>query len=510
MSDASGIITDKKTRAIIIFCVVLATMMQTLDSTIANVALPHIQGALSGNQEQIAWILTSYIVAAAITIPLAGWLAGYFGRKRVLLSSILGFVIASVLCGISTDLPEMVVFRFLQGVCGAALIPLSQVILLNITPKEDYGKAMAIWGFGVTMGPILGPLLGGYLTEDYNRRWVFFINVPIGFVAFVGLTMFLTETKTQKSAFDFFGFLTLSIGVGALQLMLDRGSIQDWFTSVEIITEAIISALGFYLFVIHVLTRSKSFLNLELFKDRNFTVAVILIFIVGVSLFATLALLPAMLQNLFNYPVITTGAVTAAQGTGTMLAMLIVGHLLKRFDPRYVIGCGIAMVAFALWQMTHYSLLMSSTGFILPGMIQGFGTGLCFIPLGAVAFSNLTSELHNEGTSFFNLMRNLGSSIGISAVEAFLTSNTQIAHALLGQHLTAYNSTNNLAYKLSHVDLTHSIGLKILDVRLTQQATMIAYINDFYLIMIVTLIVLPLIFFLRKTEKNHTPAIGIE
>lgn len=510
MDNAPTVITDKRTRAVIIFCVVLATMMQTLDTTIANVALPHIQGSLSGNQEQIAWVLTSYIVAAAITIPLTGWLAGYFGRKRVLLISIVGFVIASVLCGISTNLPEMVGFRFLQGVCGAALIPLSQVILLSITPKEDYGKAMAIWGFGVTMGPIMGPLLGGYLTENYNWRWVFFINVPIGFIAFLGLYSSLSETKMQKSTFDFFGFLTLSVGVGALQLMLDRGSLQDWFTSTEIICEATISVFGFYLFIIHVLTRNKSFLNLELFKDRNFTMAVILIFIVGVSLFATLALLPAMLQNLYNYPVMTTGAVTAAQGTGTMMAMILVSHLLKRFDPRYVIGCGISMVAFALWQMSHYSLLMSNTDFILPGMIQGFGTGLCFIPLGAVAFSSLSSELQNEGTSFFNLMRNLGSSIGISVVEACLTHNTQAVHASLGQHITSYNSSNNLVHRLSHVDQASPLGLATLNAKLTTQAAMVAYTDDFYLIMLITLSVLPIIFFLRKVEKVHKPAVGIE
>ena len=510
MSSESTVITNKRTRAIIIFSVVLATMMQTLDSTIANVALPHIQGSLSGTQEQIAWVLTSYIIAAAITIPLAGWLAGLIGRKRVLLFSVTGFVITSVMCGLSENLPEIVIFRFLQGVCGAGLIPLSQSVLLSITEKENFGKAMAIWGFGVTMGPILGPLLGGFLTENYNWRWVFFINIPIGLIAFIGLYTFLPESSSQKRSFDFFGFIMLSFGVGALQLMLDRGSIKGWFESNEIILETLVSTISFYLFIMHTLTKKNTFLNLELFKDRNFTIAVALIFIVGVSLFATLALIPSMLQNQLNYPVVTTGAVTAAQGTGTMMAMLMVGHIIKRIDARYVIVTGILLVALSLWQMSHYSLVMSTETLIFPGILQGFGVGLSYIPLGAVAFSNLSSTLHDEGTAFFNLMRNLGSSLGISMVMACLTHNTQAAHSSLSQHITAYDTSDNLAYLANHVTTTTAQGLASLNALITNQATMIAYADDFYLIMLITLSVVPLIFFLRKIETVKKPAIGLE
>lgn len=510
MTDEITALPNKQTRAIIIFSVVLATMMQTLDSTIANVALPHIQGSLSGTQEQIAWVLTSYIIAAAITIPLSGWLAGFLGRKRILLISVFGFVIASIFCGLAENLPEIIIFRLLQGICGAGLIPLSQAVLLSITPKEDFPKAMAIWGFGVTMGPILGPLLGGFLTENYNWRWVFFINIPIGLLAFTGIYFFLTETKTQKRTFDFFGFIMLSIGVGALQLMLDRGALQGWFESREIIIETIISGLGFYFFLVHTFSRPNTFLNLNLFKDRNFSIATILIFMLGVSLFATLALVPSMLQNQLNYPVLTTGVVTAAQGTGTMMAMMMVNRVMKYLDARRVIFLGILFVAYSLWQMSHYSFVMNTWALIIPGVIQGFGIGLAYIPLGAVAFSNLNSSLHDEGTAFFNLMRNLGSSIGISIVEACLTHNTQAEHATLAEHITPVNLSSNLALVANSINTTSTKSLAALNALLTNQATMVAYINDYYLIMLITLSVAPLIFFLKKIGGDKKPAAGLE
>lgn len=497
--DERNSLPDKRTRIIIIFSVVLATMMQTLDSTIANVALPHIQGSLSGTQSQIAWVLTSYIIAAAITIPLAGWLASYFGRKRILIISVIGFVFASVLCGIAENLPQIVFFRLLQGIFGAGLIPLSQAVLLSITSRENFGKAMAIWGFGVTMGPILGPLIGGYLTENYSWRWVFYINVPIGLIAFLGIYFYLKEGPIQKRSFDFFGFITLSMAVGFLQLMLDRGELLNWFESKEIIFETIISGLSFYFFLIHTFSQKKSFLNLELFKDRNFTLGMLLIFTLGISLFATLALLPSMLQNQLNYPVVTTGIVTAAQGTGTMFAMLFVGNLIKKFDPRYIIFVGVFLIAYSLWQMSHYSMQMEIWTLLTPGFLQGLGVGLAYIPLGAVAFSNLTSDLHDEGTAFFNLMRNLGSSIGISIVEACLTSNAQRMHSTLGEHITAFNT-----------QFPNIKSAAVMNGLVTNQSFMVAYIDDYYLIMLLTLCVVPAIFFLQKMTQTKKPAVGLE
>jgi len=495
---------DSLKHYIITFSVMLATVMQALDSTIANVALPHIQGSLSATQDQMTWVLTSYIVASAIMIPLTGWLAGYIGRKLVFLVSIAGFIISSVLCGIAESLPEMIFFRLLQGISGAALVPLSQAVLFSINTKENYAKAMALWGVGVTMGPILGPVLGGWLTDNYNWRWVFYINVPIGLLALTGLYFFLEETEPRKSPFDFLGFFTLSVSVGALQIMLDRGELLDWFGSIEIIIEAIIAATGFYLFVVHTFTFQHPFVTPQLFKDRNFTISTVLIFVVGITLFATLALLPMMLQNQLNYPVSTAGIVTAPRGAGTMLAMLIVGRILNRIDPRYIIIAGLLIVAFSLWQMTQFSLITESGPIISAGFIQGFGIGLAYIAISTIAFSTVSSTLHNEGTSFFNLMRNLGSSIGISVVETMLIRNTQVVHASLTEHIIPYNVTANPAYIVNHIHLSDPRSIVLLNAMINNQAMMVAYIDDYYLIMLITLSVVPLVFLLRKAKKIDT------
>ena len=317
---------------LITLSVMAATIMQALDTTIANVALPRMQGTLSATQDEMGWVLTSYIVAAAITIPLTGWLAGQFGRRRVFLISIFIFTVASALCGLAVSLPQIVLFRFLQGVGGAALVPLSQAVLFDINPPKDFGRAMAIWGIGVTMGPILGPALGGWLTENYTWRWVFYINLPIGILAFVGLYFTLPENRNaQGSRFDFFGFISLSVFITALQLMLDRGQLLDWFSSREITTEAIVAGVALYLFLVHTFSYAKPFLNPHLFQDRNFVASNIFIFVVGVVLFATLALVPPLLQNQMQYPVVLTGLVTAPRGAGTMIAMIVVGRLVIAF-----------------------------------------------------------------------------------------------------------------------------------------------------------------------------------
>src|SRR5580692_10931683 len=410
--------------AIITISVMMATIMQALDSTIANVALPRMQGTLSATQDEMGWVLTSYIVAAAITIPLTGWLASEFGRRKVFLMSIVLFTIASVLCGLATSLPQIVFFRLLQGVGGAALVPLSQAVLFDINPPKEFGRAMSIWGIGVTLGPILGPALGGWLTENYSWRWVFFINLPVGVLAYFGLLATMPESRNAKSSrFDFFGFTTLSIGIGCLQTMLDRGQTLDWFSSPEIMAEAVIGGLAFYLFIVHMFSSRRPFLNPALFKDRNFVASNVFILMIGVVLFATLALLPPMLQNQLQYPVILTGLVTMPRGIGTLLGMILVGRLIKRFDARLVMAVGLVLTAYSLWQMTRFSLGMGSWPVIFSGIIQGAGVGLVYVPLSMVAFTTLPGALRNEGTSFFNLLRNVGSSVGISVVTFLLTQN---------------------------------------------------------------------------------------
>src|SRR5271163_3177313 len=317
-------------RTAITVSIMLATIMQGVDNTIANVALPHIQGSLSAAQDQIAWVLTSYIVAAAITMPLTGWLFGRFGIKYVFLISVAGFTVASALCGGATSLAELVIFRLLQGVFGAGLVPLSQSVLLQINPPHRHGQAMAIWGMGVILGPIIGPALGGWLTDQYNWRWVFFINVPAGVLAATGILLFIRETRHgRREGFDFFGFATLSLAIGALQMLLDRGELKDWFGSPEICVEAAISGLALYLFIVHTATATdRSFLNRDLLKDTNCVIGTIMMFIIGIPLYGTMTLLPTMLQDLMNYPVMTTGLVTVPRGVGTMIAMFLVARLI--------------------------------------------------------------------------------------------------------------------------------------------------------------------------------------
>ena len=477
-------------RPLITFSIMAATIMQSLDSTIANVALPQMQGTFSATQDQMGWVLTSYIIAAAIMIPLTGWLAGRFGRKKVFLISIVGFTITSALCGIAASLPEIVLFRLLQGISGAALVPLSQAVLFDINPPENHGKAMSIWGVGVTMGPILGPILGGWLTENYSWHWIFFINVPIGIIAFLGLSASMPETGKHTNQFDFFGFATLALSIGALQLFLDRGEIKDWFNSPEIVIEAMLAGWAFYSFLVHSLTHPRPFLSPALFADRNFVTSNLFIFLIGAVLFATLALIPPMLQQEMNYPVTLSGLVTAPRGLGTMIGMMVVGRLVGRIDARLIVTAGLGLTAYSLWQMTHFDLLMNQNLVIASGVIQGFGVGLVYVPISTVAFSTLPAALRNEGTAFFNLQRNIGSAIGISVVQTLLTRNTQIMHASLAEHVTPYN-LGNPAFAASHIDPDSLSGLAILNHTITNQASMIAYLDDYKLMLLLTLAVIP-------------------
>ena len=490
-------------RVLITLSVMLASIMQALDNTIANVALPRIQGSLSATQDQMAWVLTSYIIAAAIMTPLSGWLAGQIGRKRVFLFSVVGFTIASALCGLAQSLPEIVLARLLQGLCGAALIPMSQAVLLDINPPERHAKAMALWVMGVTIGPILGPALGGWLTESYNWRWVFYINVPFGILSFLGILTFMPETELRKSRFDFFGFTALSFAIGSFQLMLDRGQLKDWFSSTEIWIEAIVAGLGFYLFVVHMLTTSKpAFVSPALFKDRNFVTGNVFIFVVGVVLFATLALLPPLLQDLLNYPVMLTGLVTAPRGIGTLVAMFIVSRMMGIVDTRLIIAAGFGLTAFSLWQMTGFYLQMDTPLVVWSGLVQGLGTGFVYVPLAAVTFATLSREFRNEGTALFSLIRNVGSSVGISVVETLLTRNTQMMHSRLGEQLTPYN---DVLHAQSPTALPATHGLAMLNHSVNEQAAMIAYNNDFKLMMVLTLCAVPLVLLLRRGDRKKGP-----
>jgi DHA2 family multidrug resistance protein len=491
-------------RRMITLSIMAATIMQTLDGTIANVALPHMQGELSASQDQIAWVLTAYIVAAAIATPLTGWMVDRFGQKRVFLASVIGFTVASALCGVADSLGQIVAARLLQGVFGAALVPLSQMVLMEINPPAKQGSAMAIWGVGVMVGPILGPTLGGWLTDSYSWRWVFFINIPVGALATYGIWRYIRPTPaTRRLQFDLFGFAALSLGVGALQMLLDRGEQNDWYSSTETWAETVVMVVAFSYFLAHTaLTRpEKSFFDYRLLKNGNYATGITFIFIVGLVLYATRALLPTMLEDLLGYPVATTGLVTAPSGIGTMAAMLFAGRIMGRVDLRLLLLAGFGITSFGLWQMTGYSFDISQSDVIWPGVIQGIGLGFVFVPLSAATFVTLSPELRAQGTAIFSLVRNIGSSIGISMVQTMLVRGTVKSHAALVERITHANPAWNDPAVASVYDLGRASGAAALDGMITQQSAMIAYLNDFRLMLYLTLAVIPLLLFIRAPKQ---------
>lgn len=492
---------DAKNRWPITISIMLATVMNSLDTTIANVALPHIQGSVSASADQITWVLTSYIVSAAIMTPLSGWLADRIGRKRMFLISIGGFTVASMLCGVATSLPELVLFRVLQGLFGAALIPLSQAVLLDINPPEKHGQAMAIWGAGAILGPILGPALGGYFTENFSWRWCFYINLPIGILAFLGVLFFISaDGQPRAKKFDFLGFGMLTIFIASIQMLLDRGPGEDWFNSLEIWTYVILAVGTLWVFVIHTLTTAHPFFDPGLIRDRNFVTASIFGFFVGILLFSTMALLPPMMQTLMGYPVLTSGLVTMPRGLGSLVAMFLVGQLIGRVDTRLILLTGLSLSCVALWQMMHFDLSMTEMPLITSGIIQGLGIGLLFVPLSTLAFATLPAHLRPEGSSVYTLVRNLGASVGISIMNALVVANTQTMHGSLTAKIIPTDAVVRTALP-KMFDPSTAAGLSALNAEITRQATMVAYVDDFRLMFIITIACMPMLLFMRKPRR---------
>src|SRR4051794_17566483 len=488
--------------------VICACVMQGLDTTIVNVCLPHIQGSMAAAQDQISWVLTSYIVCSAIMMPLTGWLAGRFGVRPVFVASVVGFTITSALCGAATSLDQLVVYRVLQGICSAGLVPLGQATLFTIYPRERHGYAMAIFSTGAMMGPIIGPTLGGWLTDNFDWRWCFYINLPVGGLCALGVFLFIRPSRpTLRDQFDMFGFAMLSLAVGSLQLMLDRGQIKDWFHSTEIWVEATIAALCFYLLIVHTVTAGESsFLNRELFKSPNFVAGSLLMFGGGMILSGTLALMPSMMQGLTNYPVFDAGWMKAPRGFGTMLAMFLVARMINRVDNRLFILVGFLLTAASLWQMTGFSLLMGSGPILFAGFAQGFGLGCTFVPLNLLALSGLPHHILTQGTAIRALMRMLGGSIGIAVLQTQLTQNTQIVHSRLIEHLRPDNPVAQAPFLSAPFSLTNPSGIAALNHEVTRQAAMIAYIDDFALMLIVILASLPLLLLVRVPRRRPIAA----
>ena len=490
-------------RNMVTICAMTATIMQALDTTIANVALPYMQGSLSASQDQINWVLTSYIVAAAIMTAPVGWVANRFGRKRIFIICSAGFTIASVMCGLAQDINQMVLFRLLQGVFGAALVPLSQAVMLDSYTLQERPKAMAIWGMGVMMGPIMGPSLGAWLTETYSWHWVFFVNIPFGIITVVGLMVFMDETRRDgELRFDWFGFIGLAIGIGSMQLALDRGEQLGWLESNEIVIEAIVSVVGFYYFFAHSFTTAKPFIQFSIFKDRNFVSGCVFMAVMGLVLYSTMALSSPYLQNVIGYPILTAGMLLATRGSGTFVAMMLVGRLMRFIEARTLIISGLGLTALSLFYMTGWTDQTGVSEIVTLSIIQGFGFGLVFVPLSTVAFLTLPNHLRTDGTSMLTLMRNVASSIGISIVIAQLTEGSRRVYANLSEHINPFNHAMQMPNVAGMIDMNADTGRAMADAMVGIQAQIIAFSQDYQLVMLFILASIPLAIMIGSTKAT--------
>jgi len=477
-------------------------LMQALDTTIANVALPYMQGELSASRDQITWVLTSYVIAAAIMTAPVGWLAARFGKKNFLITSIAGFTLASMLCGIAQNIEEMVLFRVLQGMFGAALVPLSQSVMLDYYTLQERAKAMSIWGMGVMMGPIMGPSLGAWLTETYSWHWVFFVNLPFGAITVIGLIIFMDETRKDISLrFDWFGFAALAVAIGSLQLALDRGEQLGWLESGEIIAEFIVSAVAFYFFIAHSFTTSTPFIRFALFRDRNFVTGCMFMVVMGLVLFSTMALASPYMQNVIGYPIITAGLLLASRGFGTFFAMMLVGRMMRYVEARTLIIAGLTLTAGSLFEMTGLTDLTQVPEIVTVSVIQGFGFGLVFVPLSTVAFLTLSNELRTDGTAMLTLMRNVASSVGISVVIAQLTQGTRRTYAILSEHINPFNHALQMPSVSGMINLSTDAGRAMADRMVSVQAQIIAFAHDYELVMCFILCTIPLALLIGSTKN---------
>ena len=492
-----------KHRGMITACVMLAMLMQTLDSTIANVALPYMQGSMSASSEEVTWVLTSYVIAAAIMTAPVGWMARRFGRKKLFIGCLAGFTVTSMMCGAAQSLDQLVVFRLMQGMFGAALAPLSQATMLDIYPFSRRAQAMAIFSMGVTMGPIMGPTLGGYLTDTLNWRWVFYVNLPFGILSAVGLLVFMPKSQPQPHLrFSWYGFGVLALGCGALQLMLDRGQELDWFSSREIVIEAVLAGTGFYLFAVHMFTAERPFLSPGLFTDRNFIAGMVMVFCTSSVMLASGVLLAPYLQSLAGYPVDTAGWAMAPRGVGTMASMFFASRLSMMVDQRKIMAAGLLTLGAALFQMSQWTPDVTQGEMMLTLVLQGFSMGLVFNPLSVMAYTTLSPQLRGEGTAMQSLSRNIGSAIGISVTSITLTRGIQATHADIAAGITPFDRILQWGDPISRLlDPATRHGAAMLDQMIDHQARIIAYNNDYRLMMLTIVPPLLLLFLMRRHAR---------
>lgn len=491
-----------KHKGLLTLAVMGASIIQILDSTIANVAIPHMQTSLSATRDSVTWVLTSYIIASAVAIPITGWLSDRYGSRRLFLVAVTGFLIASMFCGIATDLSQMVIFRIFQGICSAFIGPLSQTILLDINPPERAPQAMAMWGMGIMIAPIMGPVIGGWLTESYNWRWVFYINLPIGIPTLAILWWLLPSRTIIRRGLDLIGFAMLALGLATLQLMLDRGQHVDWFNSWEIWIECIVAVSALWMFLIRQFTAEKPMFSRALVTNSNFLTALGFMVLVGMMMLGVFALFPPMLQSLFGYSVLDTGILLVPRGLGILASMFIATRLISRLDSRYLVGGGFVLMIYSLWLMTNWSLDIDWHPIVITGVIQGLGMGLVFIPMNSLAFATVPNELRTDGSSLLFLLRSLGGSMGISVMTAALARNTQISHQDLASHITAYSMSSVDPSSADRLGAVGEVGLRLMDAEITRQAAMIAYLNDFKLMMFVVIACLGLVFMLKPAPRT--------
>ena len=489
-----------KHRWLVTIAVMGAMVMQILDTTIANVALPKMTTSLGATTDTITWVLTSYIIATAIALPATGWLSDRLGSRNLFLIAVGGFMLASMLCGTAVSLEEMVMFRVFQGVFAAFINPLSQTAMLDINPPERAAKAMSVWGMGVMVGPIMGPVIGGWLTDSYSWRWCFYINVPVGALVLSIMWFLLPSRPRVKRSFDAIGFAFIGIAVSGFQLMLDRGQERDWFSSWEIRIEAMIAAASLWIALVHLSTSARPLFDRHLFKNRNLVMGMFFMIIIGISTMAPMALFPPMLQQLFGYPVVDTGLMMAPRGVGVLFTMWLGGQIMGKVDTRYMVAIGLVVFAFSLRQMAAWSLEMDFWPVIISGFVQGLGMGLVFMPLNSLAFATLDGRYRTDGASLLNLMRSIGQSAGISMVTVLLARNLQTSHADLASHITEKSVPGLNLGALDQFGVASDAVFQTIDGMINKQAAMIAYIDDFYLMAWISILVLPLVFLLKKPK----------
>lgn len=505
---------------VVAFAVMFATFMEVLDTTVVNVSLPHIAGSLSATVNESTWTLTTYLVANAIVLPIAGWLASYFGRKRILMLSVTGFCLASLLCGLAWTLPVLILFRALQGAAGGALQPLSQAVLLEAFRPEDRGKAMAFWGLGIVVAPIIGPVLGGWLTDSYSWRLVFYINLPVGIISLIMMQLFLFDPayiRRTSSRIDYWGIGMLTVGIGALQVMLDRGQEKDWFGAQSITTLAVIAAVGLTALIIHELRAKHPVVDLRVFKVRTYATGVFLMTTLGFVLYGSLVMLPILLQTLMGYPALDTGWTMMPRGIGSFLAMPIIGMIMMKFDARKILGLGFLITAVTMFQYSSLDLQMGYWDLFWPQFIQGIAMGMLFVPLTTITMDPIPNQAMGNATSIFNLLRNIGGSIGIATSTTLVARRQQYFINRLGAHVTPYSFQTNAALKglrallmrrgSNYFTATRQAYAALFGM-VKRQATMLAFIQTFRVLGVACLVVLPFILLMRHATTRDTAKPG--